>query len=599
MEHVINHQVVNPLTIDQFILLGILFFIILSLFKDVVKPSVAFAGGILVLMILGVVTPAQFLAGFANKAIVTIILLVLISAGLRKAIDFESLLGSLFAKADSIRSFLLIMMPGVAFFSAFVNNTPIVAMMTPYVQDLGNKRQIPPSKLLIPLSYATILGGMITIVGTSTNLVMNGFLEQSNEPMLAWDDFLYLGLLVTAAGILFILTIGHRLLPEKKDTLEVFKAQSREYIVETMLDSASSLTGKSVAEAKLRNLKGIYLVDIIRGDRVISPVPPDERLMSGDKLVFAGETNSIVELVNENNGISVPHPNGTADKIHMTEVVIPANSSLIGVTVKESDFRNRFDAAIIAIHRNGERIKGKIGDVRLMAGDLLLLSAGKSFLSREDSQREFYIISTKKDIVVKKPLTTWIFRLILFGTVGLIIAGVVELFIGLLVILGAMVGFGILKIGEIKRELDVDLIMILICALALGDALITSGTAEVITSRFIDLLKPFGTIGLLTGIFLFTVLLTSFITNPAAVALMFPITYTLAHDLGMDGTPFYLAVTYAASAAFMTPFGYQTNLMVYGPGGYSFADYLRIGTPLTLLYSFICIFFIIFRYNLL
>lgn len=589
----------NVLSTDQLILLGVLFFIIISLFKDIVKPSVAFAGGILLLMVLGIVTPAQFLAGFANKAIVTIILLVLISAGLRKTVDFGTWFAKLFAKANSVPSFLIMMLPGVAFFSAFVNNTPIVAMMTPYVQELGNKKKIPPSKLLIPLSYATILGGMVTVVGTSTNLVMNGFLEQNNEPMLMWDDFLYLGLLVTFAGILFILLVGHRLLPERKDTLEVFKAQPREYIVETMLSANSMLNGKTVAEASLRNLKGIYLVDIIRGDQVISPVPPDERLTAGDKLIFAGDTNNIVEIINEGNGLSLPHPNGMADKIHMTEVVIPANSSLIGALVKESDFRNRFDAAIIAIHRNGERIRGKIGEVRLMAGDMLLLSAGKSFLNREDSQREFYIISTKKDIVIKKPLSTWLFRAILFGTVGLIISGAVELFIGLLVILGAMVGFGLLKMGEIKREIDVDLITILICALAFGDALITSGTAEVITGGFIQLLIPFGSVGLLIGVFVFTVLLTSFITNPAAVALMFPITFTLAHDMGMDGTPFYLAVTYAASAAFMTPFGYQTNLMVYGPGGYSFSDYLRIGTPLTLLYSLICIFFIIFRYNLL
>jgi di/tricarboxylate transporter len=491
------------------------------------------------------------------------------------------------------------MMPGVAGFSAFVNNTPIVAMMIPYVQDLGKRKGIAPSKLLIPLSYATILGGMITVVGTSTNLVMNGFLEQSNEPVLIWSDFLYLGLMVTVGGILFILFVGHKLLPERKDSIEAFKEQSREYIVETVLGVSSELNGKTVAEAHLRNLKGVYLVDIIRNDRVISPVSPQECLTVGDKLVFAGDTNRIVELVNENNGLSLPHPNGTADKIQMTEVVIPANSSLDGQLVKESDFRNRFDAAIIAIHRNGERIRGKIGDVELRAGDLLLLSTGKNFFKQEDMQRDLYVISTKKEIAPKKPMVVWALRILLIGTVGLIIAGVLELFVGSLLILSGMVAAGALQIKDIKRELDLDLIAVLVCALALGDALITSGAAEVITHGVIQVFKPFGTIGMLTGIFLFTVILTSFITNPAAVALMFPIAYTLAHDLGISGTPFYVAVTFAASAAFMTPFGYQTNLMVYGPGGYSFADYLRIGTPLTLIYSFICIFFIVFRYNLI
>lgn len=583
----------NP---DQIAVLVVLLLIIISLFKNLAKPAVIFVAGVMVLLVAGIITPGQLLAGFSNKAIVTIILLILISAGIRKAFDIEKVFDSLFQKAKGPQSFLALMMGFVGGISAFLNNTPIVAMMTPYVYDWGKKRGVAPSKLLIPLSYATILGGMITLIGTSTNLVMNGFLEQSKEPLLVYTDFLYLGLLVTVVGILFILSVGYHLLPKHKDTLETFKEQSREYLVETRLGANASFIGKTVAEARLRNLKGVYLVDIIRDDRVISPVPPDEKLQPYDKLVFAGETKNIIDLVNENNGLYLPQPNGTADKLEVVEVVIPANSSLAGQLVKESDFRNRFDAAIVAIHRNGERLRGKIGDVRLAVGDLLLVTPGKDFYRRDEATRDLYIISKHKNI---QPISTWRLRalqLTVLVSVACVFLGFLELFVALCIILSALVGLQFINIGTIKRELDFDLIAILIAALALGDSLISTGAADVVTGEFVDVLQPFGHIGLLIGMFVLTVLLTSFITNAAAVSIMFPIAYSLCHELGLNGTPFYVAVTFAASCAFMTPVGYQTNLMVYGPGGYNFADYFRIGFPLTLLYGTICIVFIISRY---
>ena len=584
---------------DQIALLAVLAAIIVCLVKSWVRPSTTFMGGAVLLLFVGILEPAQLLAGLANKQIAIIVLLVLISAGLRKHFDIRRIFDKLFSVAKTTRAFLAMMMGTASIFSAFINNTPMVAIMTPYVYDWGKRKGVAPSKLLIPLSFATMLGGMITVVGTSTNLVMNGFLAENQEPLLNYTDFLYLGLLVTVIGILFILFIGIKLLPANEDKVELFKAHSREYVVEAKVGAESVLNGKTVKDASLRKLEGLFLADIIRGNRVISPVGPNEKLLADDKLIFAGDTDKVVDLLNENLGLLLPKPNGTFvdNKIRVIEAVIPANSSLSGEKVKGSDFRNRYDAAILAIHRNGERIRGKIGDVRLQTGDLLLLTIGDNFYERQQISRDLFAVSEVKQVENLHPMRTRVFLGILLAAVTLVIFGVVELFIALMVIFGAMIGLKLFYAADLKRDLDFDLIAILVCALAIGNALISTGTAELITHGFLDLLRPMGMIGLLIGLFLLTALLTSFVTNAAAVSICFPIAYALSQELGVPGTPFYITIAFAASAAFMTPVGYQTNLMVYGPGGYTFKDYFKVGLPLTLLYAAVCISFIILRYT--
>jgi len=591
-----NHSI--GLHFDQVLVLAILVALVAFLVKGWVRPSTTFMAGAVILLFAGTLKPEQLLSGLANKQIAIIVLLVLISAGLRKHFDIRLLFDKLFAFAQTPRMFLVTMMASSSVLSAFINNTPMVAIMTPYVYDWGKRKGVAPSKLLIPLSFATMLGGMITVVGTSTNLVMNGFLEEMGEPLLTYTDFLFLGLLVTFTGIVFILFIGVRLLPENEDKVALFKAHSREYVVEAELSPGSPLSGLTVQQASLRQLEGLFLADIIRGDRVISPVGPTEKLLVRDKLIFAGDTDKVVELLKEDIGLLVPKPNGTFvdNRIRVIEAVIPANSSLAGSIVRDSDFRNRYDAAILAIHRNGERIRGKIGDARLQTGDLLLLTIGENFYERQQLYRDLFAVSEVKQVEKPSPVRSKLFLGILFTAVLLVIVGVVELFIALMVIFGAMIALKLFSAADLKRDLDFDLVAILVCALAIGNALIATGAAELISHSFLELLRPTGLVGLLTGLFLLTVLLTSFVTNAAAVSIGFPIAYSLAQELGMPGTPFYVAVAFAASCAFMTPVGYQTNLMVYGPGGYTFKDYFRIGFPLTLVFTAVCITFIVLRY---
>ncbi len=584
----------------QLLTLTVLLLIIISLFKGFFEPAITFLSGTILLLIFQIITPEQFLSGFSNKQILTIVLLILISAGLRKNFNISLLFDRLFSKATSPRSFLFIMMSFVAGCSAFINNTPMVAMMTPYVYDWGKRNGVYPSKLLIPLSFATILGGMITIVGTSTNLVLNGFLEQSNERLLDYSDFLYLGLLVTVFGVLFILAIGSRLLPENKDRIEMLKKKPREYLVETRIGKNSPLLNKTVSDGGLRNLNGVYLVELVRGEDIISPVGPNEKLKVNDRLIFAGDTEKIVDLLSEDKGFYVPKADShlIQNNLDITEVVIPANSSLAGQLVKDTDFRSKYNAAIIAIHRNGEKLSGKIGNMRLTVGDLLLLSIGKEFHKQNESLKGLYEISKVRESRPDSRLKRNIFKVILIGIITLILGGMLELFLGLLIIFTSLVILGLFQVEDIRKDLDFNLITILVCALVLGDALIDTGTADLFSQALFSVLKPTGNLGLLIGLFFLTILLTSFITNAAAVSIVFPIAYTLCQDLAIDGKPFYVAIAFGASAAFLTPMGYQTNLMVYGPGGYNFRDYFRIGLPLTILYSAVCIVFIVLRYNL-
>jgi di/tricarboxylate transporter len=322
-----------------------------------------------------------------------------------------------------------------------------------------------------------------------------------------------------------------------------------------------------VSEAGLRNLKGLFLAEIIRESEVIRPVSPATLITPGDTLLFAGDTQTIVEMIDADSGLQLSQVGMFVKKPHteVMEIVISHNSTLISKTVKQSNFRGKYDAAIIAIHRNGERVTGKIGEVRLKAGDVLLLLVGDDFHKLSSETLDFYLISKIKDF---RKLEWYKVAVLLGGTALAILLhgfGILSLFLGLVVVL--------------------NLAIIIAMALALGQAMIKTGLAHTISEYFIKALEPLGTVGLLTGIFVITNLLASYITNKASVALIFPISITVAYDLGLsDPTPFILIVAFAGAANFITPIGYQTNLMVYGPGGYAFKDFMKIGIPLTLLY---------------
>lgn len=567
-------------------------FIVISLYTEIVGPAFTFLIGIIVLGIFGILTPSEILSGMANEQIAVIVLLLLLGEIIRKTDMIDGLFDRVFRTTSSYRGFMSKMIIVVAGFSAFLNNTPLVAIMMPYVHRWSRKNKIHPSKLLIPLSYAAILGGCATLIGTSTNLIVNGMVTDSQiipglKPLELFD-FTLVGLPMIILGSIYLIFFGNKLLPARKDVFEDFSDKSREYLIEAQVQSKSKIVGKTIEEAGLRNLKGLFIVEISRESDRKSAVSPQEILKAGDVLVFAGDTNTVADMINSDIGLAFTEIGQFAKKpfTEIVEVVVSHNSSLISKTVRQAGFRGQYDAAILAIHRNGEKVSGKIGKVKLKAGDVLLLLAGDDFSKRSNDTHEFYLISKIREFRKMK----WFQTLTLFGGLAAAVLvsalNLISLFMALMILMILILLLKIASPKDIPKSIDFNLALIIVMALSLGTAMIKTGMADMIADFIISVFKPFGPFGLLVGIFLITNLMASYITNKAAAAIIFPISVTAGLNLGLSPTPFILIVAFAAAANFITPIGYQTNLMVYGPGGYSFKDYMKIGLPLTIIYMF-------------
>lgn len=580
----------------QGFVLAMVVLLVIALYREWVNPALSFFVVVLAFLLVGVISPQELLRGLSNQQIIVVFLLILITAGIRSVFGGEWF-SRFFPPEQSPKAFLLKLMITSSSVSAFLNNTPIVAFLIPFVKDWADRTGAPASKLLIPLSYATILGGMITVIGTSTNLVLMGLISEYNLPLLGYKDFLFLGMIVALTGIVYLYFVGYRLLPDHISKLKTVRQNLKEYIVEAEIHEGSSLIGKTIKEAGLRNLKDLFLVEIIRQDEVISPVTPDEVLEPGDSLFFSGDTQSIYSLIQHDNGLRITQDTADQEQFNFVEAVIPASSNLIGMRIKDSDFRKKFNASIVAIHRDGKRVSGKVGEMHLAGGDFLLLLSENHRHAAQHEKDLFYISVPRKVKQTDSRLRVGIG----LGSAVLLLAGitgVLPLFTVCLIIITSMIVLKILNLDLITRNLDFNLLMVLVCSLAIGIALEKSGAAAIVATGLIALGDSVGTVGALSALFLVTILLTALVTNPAAVSIMFPIAMSLSEQLSVSSTPFFVAIAFAASGDFMTPIGYQTNLMVYGPGGYSFKDFTRVGTPLTLLYTIICIAFITWYYQL-
>ncbi|UCG28579.1 MAG: SLC13 family permease [Bacteroidales bacterium] len=580
---------------DLILVIICLIFILVSLYFELLGASFTFLIAVIILGIFGVLTPSEILSGFANEQIAVVIMLLLLGDVIRRTAVIEDLFNRVFKRARSPRGFLGRIMLIIAGFSAFLNNTPLVALMMPYVNNWCKRNRISPSKFLLPLSYAAILGGCATLIGTSTNLIVNGLVVDQKIipglPSLGIFDFVYVGIPMIIIGYLYMVLVSNRLLPAKEDLLEEFNVNERSYFVETQVKRNSSLIGMTIEESGLRNLQGLYLLEIQRNDREIFVVKNNLIIESGDILVFAGDTSRVADLTGSNSGLIIPSVGmmRRKKKTEVVEIVISHNSSLINKSLKDINFRAMYDAAVIGIHRNEEMIKTKLRDVVLKAGDVLLLYSGDDFVSRSQGTLDFYFISKVKAFRKFEPYKIAILFGGLFLAIILAALNIISLFMGLLILLMASLVLKVTNPKDLPKGIDFDLGLIIVMSLALGVAMIKSGAATVIANLLIAVFMPLGKLGILFGIYLITAFMAAYITNKAAVAILFPISLTTSLNLGLDPMPFILVVAYAAAANFMTPIGYQTNLMVYGPGGYSFRDFFRIGFPLTMIYMVVTV----------
>lgn len=568
---------------------------------DRVKTSWAFLVAVGVLAIGGSIEVEHFVAGISNPSILTIFILIIITAGVNDFFDLAAYFDRLFGRAGNQRSFILRMGISVSAVSSVMNNTPVVAMMMPYVYQWGRKHGVNPSRLLIPLSYSAILGGVITLIGTSTNLVLNGLLGDNGHPLLGFGDFFVPGILVTLGCLFFLYIAGPWLLRDKKEILKSLEENARKYLVESTLVAGSPLSNKTVEEAGLRNLESVFLSEIIRENVRISPVKPTEILKEDDVLLFAGETKNTLEFIKKTQGLELHSKDKLQikDNAEIIEAIVVQNSMLDRHSVKEIGFREKYDAAIIGIHRAGENIGGKIGAMQLRTGDLLLLTAGSEFRSRNKRSNDLLIINAleRKQELNKSKMLIFLASLLLAA--GLAISSVLSLFNSLLIILFTQLVIRMTSVESIKKNISFDLLIILISALSIGDALLHSGAADYITGLFFSNAVNWSPLGIVAGVFAATLVLTSLITNVAAITIIFPIVLSLAAATPVSEHVLFLTAAYAASCCFITPFAYQTNLMVMEAGNYNFNDFLRVGIPTSIVYTIIFLIFATLKFNLL
>ncbi len=557
-----------------FVSLSIILLLIL-LAQNKLKPSILFFGLVLIYYLFDLIEVQNMLSNFTNSSLVTLLLLLIISMAFEKTTFISTLSNKIFSK--SYNKSLLKMSFLVSFFSAFLNNTAVVASM---ISVIKQNRFHAPSKLLLPLSYAAIFGGTITLVGTSTNLIVNGFvIERGLEP-LSLFDFIYVGIPIALLGGFTLLLIS-RFLPNIK-VLE----KKEEYFIEAKVSLNSKLIGKSILENKLRNLDYLFLSELIRDNNILSPVNPSEKLQAGDILVFSGNIKH-VEILNQFDGLILEHNKHKAK--NLVEVIISPESNLLNKKVKDSNFRTKFDASIVAIKRANKNLSASIGNTFLEAGDNLILAVGKDFYKRDNLNKNFYIL---KDIGIQKKLTLTQSLVVIISFLSVLFLSLIKvlpLIKGLFILFAFYLILGFLSISEIKRRFPYDLVIIIGSALGIASVMIDSGVANLLANFLNNTFGNFGVYGSFISIYLLTFILTEIITNNAAAALTFPIAYVSATNLGVDITPFIFAVAYGASASFMTPYGYQTNLMVSSVGGYSFKTFLKSGFLVSLVYSFIVI----------
>ena len=548
-------------------------------------PDKVLAAAAAVLLISGVLTPVQALAGFWNPGVLTVALLFVLVAAL-KTTGAVRWIGDWVLGRPRGEFQAQLRLVGIATpLSAFINNTPIVAMMTSAVEHWSRRSGISPSKLLMPMNYATILGGMCTLVGTSTNLIVAGLVLQSTAlPALHMFSPLGVGAVAALAGGVYLLTLGRWLLPERRSALQQ-ASNTREYVVEMLVEPDGAVAGKTIGQAQLRHLAGSYLVELLRGQRVYPAVGPEMRLQANDRLVFIGETDSIREL-RRVQGLrpatdQLFKVDDAGGQRTLAEVVLSHYSPAVGRTLVESNFRSRYNAAVIAVSRHGHRLLQKPGDVLLQPGDTLLIETDADFLRRHGSSPDF-MMANEIDGAAKVDRRRAITVLALVGL--MVLANTV---LGMDILVSALMAStlaiiaGCVSFAELRRSLDLRLLVVIACSFALGAALQHSGVAQLVAAGLKHWANadPFWTLAL---VYVAAVVFTEMLTNNAAAVLMFPIGLSAAQQLGVDPMPFVIAVMMGASAGFITPIGYQTNLMIYGPGGYRFTDFIRVGAPLSL-----------------
>ncbi|PAO31318.1 SLC13 family permease [Vibrio vulnificus] len=559
---------------EQGFVLALLLGIITCLLVTKIKPSYIFAGAAFAAFMAGMSDLTAIAANFTNSSLLTLVLLILASTALEKT----RLISWVSRSISEGRLLTVVAKLGfsTAFLSSFTNNTAVVVSL---IGAIKRNRQHAPSKLLIPLSYAAIFGGTLTLIGTSTNLIINSFVEDAGLPSLSFFTPTLIGLAIVIGGVLVLIPLSY-LLPDYDDQGQ----DELPYFLEAAVEPGSPLVGRSITENNLRALRKLFLAEVIRDGQTVPSVGPDFVLQAKDRLLFCGEVDSVSTL-QEIPGLTLfgqQHLNGQ----NFVEVVVSSSATFCNKTLKSSRFRDRFDAVVVAIRRGHERLEGGLGNITLAAGDTLVVVPGKRFEAERQAHRKEFVLMNDLDSSAR--LDSHKSTLVLLGFMAVIAAaltGLVPIIKGLALYLLALVVFGIVQLNELRRRFPIDIVVIVGSALSIAQLMISSGFSERMGGMFIEAFNGWGVFGALVATYFVTLILTELVTNNAAAALAFPLGYSMALGYGVDPMPFIMAVLFGGSASFFLPYGDQTNLLVYSVGNYRLLDYLKIGVPISLVYS--------------
>ncbi|WP_027848884.1 SLC13 family permease [Marinospirillum minutulum] len=562
-------------TFNIWLVAGVLVGLVGTLIFTRLKPLYAFAGALLILYFSGLLPKEQLLLNFVNESVISLLLLLLTSLALEKT-RFVQQMANLLLKGKE-RFVLFKMMTSAGLLSSVTNNTAVVATL---IDPIQRNPKIPPSRLLIPLSYATILGGVLTLVGTSTNLIIDGLARKEGLPGLGFFDFTLVGLPIFFIGVL-LLTLTYKLLPN--NGVQAPKAASN-YFTELKVLADSPLVRQTVEEAGLKAIDGLYLVELIRGDELIIPVKPSQRLREGDRLVFSGDVNQVYKL-EAMPGLELDDDLSNLLERNLVEVVLSPTSTLINKGVRHSSFHSQFDATVVAVKRGNQHLSGGWEAFTLRSGDVLILAVGPEFQNRPNLGRNFVVVIGLPTVNQYEGYKAVLVAGGFFVALMAAATGVLNLLDSLLILLMLYLATGVLTATEIRRRAPFELILIIGCALGIAQVMLSSGLATTLANQIVTVFAYWGVWGALVGIYLITWLTTELITNNASAALSFPISLAIAQQFGVDPKPLLITTAFAASASFLSPYGYQTNLMVYSPGKYRYLDYVRAGLPLSIVYG--------------
>lgn len=588
------------MTFEAWIVLGVFLFLVVAFLTEAMRPGLILLSAAVIFMATGIITDQELIAGFSNDGLITIAVLFLVNEGIKQSGLMARLAKSYLPRKRNPMAFMLprLMLP-VAFFSAFLNNLPIVVNFSPILIRWAEIMKLSYKKFLIPLSYAAIFGGMCTLIGTSSNLVVHGLMLESGKAGFHLFELGKIGLFVSISGLIYMSVFGNWLLPGEKIKFANKPSEGKDYYYNLQLTEGSQLIGKEVINNKIEGLAGLQIHSVARNNKILTPGKSNIKLFRNDDILVTGSSDRLnfILLHKEVKLKGMEYLDHVRpENLKQYEVVLSPRFPWLGQTVTEFSFFGQFNAVVLAIHRNGERITDNLNNLKLKVGDNVVLLSTENFYETWGSSQMFYLVNYLRDLHHDKGTRVkWLALIILLAMVAAIVINeIVSYGYGMRLNIFFYVAFAALLLIWLKilpqqnytKSVSWDMIISIASAFAISKAIQNSGVANLLAADAISVVRSIGPVGVLAIIWLITSVLTEIITNNAAVALVFPIAAMAAQLLGVDSRPFFVAIAIAGASSFVTARGYRSNLIIKAVGKYSAADFLRVGTPMQII-SFI------------